>query len=196
MGVSSSSSLALSHNQLCGLRWIMLVRLSRFPCEMRRMAMNSKVASSSMIQDSALLSTTQGMFYHKKQWRKISSTLRGLVFSYHLFITRSMFGRYCFSGEDIFQTGVASVSDIRPVVSSRAFQNWLREKERTPHLARGQASWQDHPTPKDKDSGSRYFTGLLQLYGKRNTVDGSPPFTKQGNICLLLVFFSLCGGFS
>lgn len=68
-------------------------------------------------------------------------------------------------------------------------------RQGTPHLARGQASWQDHATPKDKDSGSRYFTGLLQLYGKRNMVDGFPPFTKQGNICLLLVFSACVGTF-
>lgn len=74
---------------------------------MRRMAMNSKVAFSSMIQDFVLLSITQGVFYHKKQWRKISSTARGLVFPYHLFITRRLFGRYSFSGEYTFQIGTS-----------------------------------------------------------------------------------------
>lgn len=87
--------------------WIILVCLHWFPCEMRRMAMNSKVAFCSMIQDAVLRSITLGMFYHKRQWGKISSTARGFVFPYHLFITRRLFGRHCFSGEYTFQTGTA-----------------------------------------------------------------------------------------
>ena len=155
--------------------------------------MNSKLPSSSMIHDLVLLSKTRGCFTIKSNeeiWVALTEALHSPI---TLFITQRVFGRYCFSAGYSLQTGIA-LTQASDQCCQWAVQNPPGEMARAPCVPWGHARWQDRPTPKARNSGSRYFISPLQLCGEKNIVDGFPPFIEQINIFLLLVF-SLSGGF-